>query len=172
MVLVMTDLPRRRGPLGIQWPCTVSILTLTAVFLAGCGGGGTKPTSPSSVTPTPSPTPTPNPTPEQRTTLPFSGHYDHERGLYVFDSGAFTVRAEGPLDVTAQASEPTGRYQFAILRRNAPGDCSGVVASTPSANGSSQSGHWNSIAPGTYCMNMPRDPRDRSYSWSGTIIHP
>ena len=143
-----------RGPLIVR-----GVIVLAAALVSRCGGEN-GPTGPSSTA-----------TPDTRTTISFSGRYDVESNTYFFPS-AFTVTAEGPLDVEAQASEPTGSYQFALLRVSSPGNCSGVVLSTPISAGAKQSGHWNLVAPGTYCMNMARSRSDRSYSWTGTITHP
>jgi hypothetical protein len=148
----------------------LGVVLAASLSVASCGGDGGA--SPSNVVGTPSPTPIPTPRADGRTAIGFNGHYDHATVRYTFDSGTFTMPKSGALDVTAQISEPSGKYQFALLRSESPGECSGVVVATAYAPGDAQTAHWDSIPAGTYCMNVGRDPRDRSYSWSGSVVVP
>ncbi len=148
----------------------LSFVPLVALAVSLSCGSPSAPTPSQTVTPTPAPTPTPRL--DGRTEVAFSGRYELESNTYIFSSGPFAIQVAGPVDVQAQASEPTGSYQFAVLRLNSPTNCSGVVAYTALADGASQSGHWDSIGAGSYCINMLRSPKDRSYTWSGKIIHP
>ena len=104
--------------------------------------------------------------------MTFAGYYDHDAQFFRFTSGAFTITKQGPLDAGANISDASGRYQFALLRSNSSTNCSGVVVSSPYYDGQVQSYHWDSVPPGTYCMNVARSPLDRSYSWTGSLLLP
>lgn len=154
---------------------TRSCCSLLAVLVSSCGSSPTAPTGPSTIaTPSPTPTPIPTPTPRSdgRVGMTFAGRYDHDAQRYIFTSGTFTITRQGPLDAGAIVSEASGIYAFALLRSNSPTDCSGVVVATSYFEGTVQSAHWDSVPPGTYCMNVPRLPRDRSYSWTGSLLLP
>ena len=93
--------------------------------------------------------------------------------------GLFTVTSAGPVDATATVAGFTGSMHLALLGFN-NNICSTFNLPAPLANGPEMnaptiSAHWDTVPPGTYCLNVVPTatvPPPPPYSWTATITYP
>lgn len=121
------------------------------------------------------------PTPIRRV-IAVTGLWD---GTTYWFAGLFTVASTGPVDATATVTGFTDPMRMALLGFNpqAPGGNScgtqwlpTPLPSGPTMNPPTITAHWDSVPPGTYCLNVvtatPVPPWPAPYSWTATITYP